>query len=342
MKIKSVLLTLLLAFFTHQAAAEPLPKAIRFGGFGQGFGQPYGQAVLAIAQDKGFIADAFKGTPVKITFEYFTGVGPAINEAIASGQLDFAQYGALPNVIGKANRLPTRIVANYGSQTVFGVARKGSAIRSFKDLKGRRVGISKGTVLHWAFLKTLTDNGLSEADVRVVDLKGADQIAALAAGSIDAAVYTHALLKLRDENIADVFYASKNDPAAATAFGAITVTQQFEQQYPEATQKVVAALVRAAHWLSNDGNREEALRIWAKSGVPYELIKEDFEGSSLRELFNPRVDPYFVNRYRDVIAFTKAQKLIRNDIDLDQWFAPQYVERAIKEQGLDALWPLRQ
>ena len=341
MKFTHSLSALALVLSAQWASAEQLPQAIRFGGFGQGFGQPHGLAVLAIAQDKGFIAEEFKGTPVKISFEYYSGTGPAINEAIASDQLDFAQYGALPNVIGKANRLPTRIVANYGSQSVFGVARKGLPIHSVKDLKGYRIGIAKGTVLHWAFLKTLKDNGLSESDVRIVDLKGVDQLAALAAGSIDAAMHTHTLLKARDGGIAQVFYRSGSNPGEATAFGAITVTEKFEQKFPLATQKVVSAIVRAAHWLSQDGNREEALRIWARSGVPYELVKEDYEGASFTALFNPRVDAYFAGLYRNVELFTYDNKLTRSRVQLDTWLAPQYANQAIRTQGLDKLWPER-
>ena len=68
-------------------------------------------ALLAIAQVKGFVADEFKDAPVKLEWTYFTGTGPAVNEAIANGRLDFAQYGALPNVVGRANGLPTHIIA---------------------------------------------------------------------------------------------------------------------------------------------------------------------------------------------------------------------------------------
>ncbi len=102
MRASTLILVAILALLALPARAQGLPEVIRFGGFGQGFGQPYGVALLAIAQVKGFIADEFAGTPVRLSFEYFTGTGPAINEAIANGRLDFAQYGGLPNIIGKA------------------------------------------------------------------------------------------------------------------------------------------------------------------------------------------------------------------------------------------------
>jgi sulfonate transport system substrate-binding protein len=323
------------------AGAADLPATIRFGGFGQGFGQPYGVALLAIAQSKNFIADEFKGTPVKFTYEYFTGTGPAINEAIANDRLDFAQYGSLPNIVGKAAGLPTRIVTSYGYSTVFGVVRNGVPVNTFKDLKGRKVAVAKGTVLHWAFLKALQENGLTLKDVTLVDLKTADQLAALSAGSIDAVIGTSTLLPLRDKGIAKVFYTSKDIGPQAAGFGAITVTEQFESKYPDATQRVVRGLVRAARWLGQESNREEALRIWTKSGVTYASVKEEFDGVALKDVFNPRIDDFFVGQYRDAVAFSKEEKLIRSDIDLNKWFAPQYVDRSLADLKLEQYWPKR-
>ncbi len=336
------LAALLLAASTALSAhAQNLPEAIRFGGFGQGFGQPHGLALLAIAQSKNFIADEFKGTPVKLSFEYLTGTGPAINEAFANNKLDVAQYGSLPNIIGKAGGLPTRILASYGYSTVFALSRAGLEVNSFKDLKGRKVAVAKGTVLHWALLKALQENGLSLRDIQLIDLKTADQLAALTAGSVDAVVGTSSLLTLRDKGVAKVFYSSKDSGARASGFGGILVSESFEKQYPEATQRVANALVKAANWVGQEANREEAYRIWALSGVPVQAFKDDYDGVNLKAAFNPRVDEFLISQYRDAIEFTKENKLIRSDIDLARWVAPQYVETALRTQGLQAQWPNR-
>jgi len=330
-----------LAVVSATAQAQAWPEQIRFGGFGQGFGKPYGLAVLAIAQGKGFIAEEFKDTPVKLSFEYFTGTGPAINEAIANKRLDFAQYGALPNIVGKAAGLPTRIVTSYGYTTIFGVARPDVPVKSFKDLKGKRVAVAKGTVLHWAFLKALEQNGLTLKDITLLDLSTADQLAALTAGSVDAVIGSSVLLSLRDKGLVKVFYSSHDIGPKAAGFGAITVTESFEQQYPEATQRVVRGLVRAAAWLSAEQNREEALRIWTRSGVPYEALRSEYDGVPLKDVFNPRIDDFFVSQYRDAIAFSKDQKLIRAGIDLQQWFQPKYVNQALQQLKLEQAWPRR-
>jgi sulfonate transport system substrate-binding protein len=323
------------------AGAESLPDKIRFTGFGQGYGQPYGVATLAIAQSKGFIADEFKDTPVQFEWAYPSGTGPAINEAIANGQVDFAQYGGLPNIIGRSNGLPTRIIQSYGVTNIIAAARKGLPITSFKEIKGRRVTVSKGTILQWALLKALEANGMTAKDITIVDLKAADQLAALAAGSVDVSIGTTSLFSLEDQGIVKVFYTSRDGAPKASGFGAITVTESFRTKYPEATERVARALVRADEWLSHEENREEALRIWAKSGTPYDALKRDYAGQSLKQAFNPLVDDFLIEQYRDATQFTKAEKLIRFDIDIKQWFAPEYLDAALKKLGLEKYWPRR-
>src|SRR5262249_35725937 len=119
------------------------------------------------------------------------------------------------------------------------------------------------------------------------------------------------------------------------------VTESFASRYPEATERVVRGLVRAAEWLSREENHEEALQIWAKSGTPYAALKEEFDGVPLKQPFNPLIDEFLIEQYRDATQFSKDEKLIRNTIDLQQWFEPKYLDAALKRLGLEHYWPRR-
>ena len=321
--------------------ASDLPAKIRLGDVGFGFGQPFGRGLVAIADAKSFIADEFKDTPVKVEFSYFINTGPAINEAIANGQLDFASYGAVPNTIGRASGLATRILLSYGGTTIFAGARSDLPINSVKDLKGRRVAVQKATIIHWSLISSLKQNGLSEHDVTLVDLKNADQLAAVTAGSVDAIYGASFFLPLRDQGIVKIIYNTNEQGAKATGLGAILVTDDFQKKYPEATARVTRGLVRAAHWLAQDANREEAFQIWAKTGVSLDILREEFKGTTLKAAFNPLIDDFFAAQYRDVIAFNREQKLIRTDVDFTQWVEPKYLNVALTQLGLTTFWPLR-
>jgi sulfonate transport system substrate-binding protein len=342
MRIRHTLLAIAIAAIgASGAAAADLPSVIRFAGVGSGFGLPFGQGVFAVAQVKGIVESEFADTGVKLDWSYFTGTGPAINEALANGQADFAQYGSIPNIIGYANGLPTRILMSYGGTNIFAVARKDLPIESIKDLRGSKIAVQKATIIHWALLKALAANGLTERDVTIVDLKNPDTFAALAAGSVDAAFGASYILPLRDQGIVKVIYATKDGAPQATGFGAIVVTDAFQLKYPEATQRVVDGLVKAAQFIGRDENREEVLRIWAKSGVPYGIVTEDFSGRSLRDQTNPLTDDFYLAQYRDAISFEKQQKLIRKDVDLAAWLEPRYLATALDRLDLKKFWAHR-
>ncbi|HEY6832694.1 MAG TPA: ABC transporter substrate-binding protein [Pseudolabrys sp.] len=337
----ALLIASALAGFSGSALAESLPGKIRIGDVGFGFGQPFGRGLIAIADAKGFIADEFKGTPVKLEFTYFVNTGPAINEAFANNQLDVASYGSVPNVIGRANGLKTRILMSYGGTTIFAGVRSGLPINSVKDLRGHKIAVQKATIVHWSLITSLRQNGLSERDVTLVDLKNADQLAAITAGSVDAIYGASFFLPLRDKGIVKVIYNSNDQGAKATGFGAVVVSDEFQKTYPDATARITRGLLQAARWLGQEQNREEAFKIWQRTGVTSEVLNEEFKGVALRDQFNPLLDGFFRAQYHDVIAFDREQKLIRNDVDLDQWIEPKYLAAALPALNLTHFWPER-
>src|SRR6185437_10271041 len=155
------------------AAAETAPTVIHLGAVGSGYGQQVGTQLISIAHVKGFVEEEL-GETTKLDWNYFTGTGPAINEALANGQLDFAQYGSLPSIIARANGLPTKVILSGGGTNIYAGVRTGLPIQSIKDLKGHSVAVQKATILHWSLLETLKANGLGENDVTILDLKTAD------------------------------------------------------------------------------------------------------------------------------------------------------------------------
>ena len=336
-----VLASAIVAVSGGAVLAQDYPEKIRIGDVGFGFGTPFGRGITAIADAKGFIAAEFKDKPTKIEFTYFVNTGPAINEAFANNQLDFASYGAVPNTIGRANGLQTRILSSYGSTTIFAGVKAGLPIKSVKDLKGKKIAVQKATIIHWSLINSLKQVGLTEKDVTLVDLKNADQLAAITAGSVDAIYGGSFFLPLKDKGILNVIYNTAKESPKATGFGAFVVADSFQQKYPDATQRVVRGIVKASEWLAKEENRGEAFEIWGRTGVPLAVLEVEFEGVPLKEAFGPLIDDFFVSQYRDVIAFNKEQKLIRNDVDFNAWAEPKYVNAALKELKLENFWARR-
>jgi sulfonate transport system substrate-binding protein len=322
------------------AAAETAPTVIHLGAVGSGYGQQVGTQLISIAHVKGFVQEEL-GETTKLDWNYFTGTGPAINEALANGQLDFAQYGSLPSIIARANGLPTKVILSGGGTNIYAGVRTGLPIQSIKDLKGHSIAVQKATILHWSLLETLKANGLGENDVTILDLKTADQLAALASGSADASFGTVSLLQLRDQGLVRIIYTSQHDDPRATGPSSFVVTEAFAAKYPETTQHVVRGFVKAAQWVAQPENRQEALQIWAKSGIPLTALQDEYAGEALHDRLNPRLDNFFRAQYQDGIDFAKHEKLIRKDVDLAQWIDTKYQDAALASLNLAQYWPAR-
>ncbi len=114
--------------------------------------------------------------------------GRSVRDAMVAGQLDAGTMNITPFIVGAvAGGLTMVGVVSLGGDTVGVVARKGAGIGGIADLKGRRIGISVGSTTGNIFVRTVAPQaGLKAGDYQVVNLRPADQVAALAAGSVDA------------------------------------------------------------------------------------------------------------------------------------------------------------
>src|SRR4051794_1610315 len=134
--------TALLVGTTVLAPAFAEPVTIRFGFAQVGVGnRQFGSGnPAAIAHAQGFVEEEFKDSPdVKVEWSFFKGAGPAVNEALANDQLDFALHGDLPSIVGRSNGLRTKIVAANGIRAnLYLAVRPDTGIQRIEDLKGRK------------------------------------------------------------------------------------------------------------------------------------------------------------------------------------------------------------
>lgn len=329
-----------LAAASRVQAAEVAPATIRLAAVSAGYGKPFGLAVIGIVQARKLIEDELRDANVHVTWTFPAGAGPEINEGIANGQIDFAAYGDLPNIIGRAGGLPTRIIASRGAEIIYVGVRTGVKANTIRDLKGLRVALQRGTILHQAFDRLLTENGMHESDVQLFDLKTQDQNPAVAAGDVDVVVGTVTLLTLRDQGLVRIIFTTRGK-VTPDGFGAFVVAEDFATRYPATTAAVVRAYVKAAHWGGDPANRNAALDIWGLAGTPHNTMAESFQGVDLRRQLDPRLDDFYLATIKSEITFAAANKLIRTPVDLNAWLDPSYIAAAVRDLRLTAYWPSR-
>lgn len=139
-----------------------------------------------VAWEVGIEKGWFKQAGVDVQFEWFDYV--ASMEAFAAGQLDaVAVTNGDALVTGATGGKNVMILVNdYSNGNDMVVAAPG--ISSVKELKGKKIGVEIGFVSHLLLLNALEDNGLTEADVELVNVPTNETPQVLASGDVDAIV----------------------------------------------------------------------------------------------------------------------------------------------------------
>lgn len=324
-------------------APEPL-KVIRIGVATGGVGSDpvrHGGTSAALAYTDGGLEEEFRKDGVKVQWTFFKGAGPAVNEALVNKQLDFAWQGDLPSIVHRASDVKTKIILGSGVRVgLYLAVPPDSTIRRLEDLKGRKVAVFKGTNLHLAAVRALADKGLSERDVKLVNLDFPSADAALIAKDVDAAFGYVGLFRLRDQGLAKVVWSASEDSFKYTRQTALLVSDDFAARHPQVVARVVKTVVQYAHKYSDENRRAELFALWGKAEYPEKVWREDFIGQPLRVRLSPLLDPFLVARYKDAADEAHKLKLIRKKPEIDSWFDRRYLDAALKELKLEGYWPV--
>lgn len=338
--MKRLILVAIAALITSSALAEEV--TIRFGYPGIGLdNRQYSQGdATSYARAREFIEKEFAADKdVKIEWTFFRGAGPALNESIASNQLDFFLLGDLPAIVGRSRGLEHKFVFATGRhQPIYLAVPADSTIQSINDVKGKKVALFKGTNLQLATDRVLSTHGLKEKDVRFINLDTNAAVPALTSGNVDAVFGGPEYLALAKKGIVKIVYTTKGDDPTLGRNSSYLVTTAFEQAHPDITQRVVTTFVKAAAFASDPANKDEVFDGWSLSGFPKETFEADIEGDTLANRLNPLIDDFVVARYKEQAARAKAYGLIKTDVDVDGWFEPKYLQRALKDLKLETYW----
>jgi aliphatic sulfonates family ABC transporter substrate-binding protein len=133
--------------------------------------------------DKGFYEKV--GLTVKDQV-FLSGIPEA--EALAAGELDVAFLGSTPSLIVCSTGLPIKYITNVStfvdSLAIF--KQPDSAIESIFDLKGKKLAYTKGSTGHYMVDLVLEKAGMSEADVKLINMEMDDIAAAFKSKQVDA------------------------------------------------------------------------------------------------------------------------------------------------------------
>jgi sulfonate transport system substrate-binding protein len=223
--------------------------------------------VLVIARQQAVLERLLAPRGIGVKWTEF-GSGPPLLEAINAGSIDIGQTGDMPPIFAQTAGAAIVYLAGQPITNGQGVLVKdASPIRTLADLKGRRIGFTKGSSAHNVTIMALEKAGLTYSDVTPVYLSPADAAAAFARGSIDAWA------------IWDPFFAIGQHQGGRILVHGIEVGRtnsffiggrDFASRHGSLVRDVVTALGETARWA--EVHRDEVAQTLADvTGVPLEI-----------------------------------------------------------------------
>ena len=214
-----------------------------------------------------------KATGYKITWRQFGGGGDVIR-ALASGAVQIGEAGSSPVAAAASQGQDIRLfwILDDIADAEALVARNGSGIESWKDLKGKKVATPFVSTAHYQLLVGLKLEGVDPKDVNVLNLRPQEIAAAWERGDIDAAfVWDPALARIKSTGKVIATSGSVGKKGHPTFDGLVV-----DAKWAAANETFVVALVRAlakadAEYRANgrqwsvDSPQVKAIAKWSKA-----------------------------------------------------------------------------
>jgi sulfonate transport system substrate-binding protein len=335
--------TIVLAFPGSVAWAEQ-PKEVRIATVAHYNGsRPSFIGSAAVIEKQGWLREELKKRGIRLVWVPVApqSVGATINESFANHSIDFAGYGDLPSIILNAGGVETRLIVPGGrGNNVYLLVPPNSPAKSITDLKGKRIALHRGRPWEITFARLAEANGLKLTDFRIANLNPGAGAAALAAGNVDAFVTLSDAFPLVDKKIGRILWSTKTPGQDWKMRAELWGDKAFIEKYPDITQIVANAYVRAAHWVAQEENYPEFIRIAVVGGQDAEVVKREYADDSIswKARWNPVFDEFVTSHYRNAIYYSRKVNLIRNAFDESRLFEPKFVRQALKDLKLEGYW----
>jgi aliphatic sulfonates family ABC transporter substrate-binding protein len=228
-------------------------------------------AVLLVVKAQKLLEQHFepKGVTVKwVEFAY----GPPLLEAVNAGAVDYGYTGDAPPIFAQAARsrinyasvIPTR---GYGQAIVVPDA---SPVQALADLKGKKIGVAKGSSAHNLLVTALESADVKWSEISPIYLAPADAASAFARGAIDAwSIWDpfFALAEMRQKA-----RALPIDRKATIQNSYFLVNSDFVKAHPDIVGEINTQVAKATQWAT--AHHDEVAQLFAEaSGVDLAVQK---------------------------------------------------------------------
>lgn len=283
--------------------------------------------ILPYAREHRYFEKAFEKVGVKVTWNEFAS-GPPHFEALASGRIDFGAVGGTPVIAGQSGNVDFKAIAvtSDGKKGNSIVVPKDSSIKELKDLKGKKIGVAKGSSAYNFLYMALNHAGLTDKDIEVIQLQPDEARPALDNGSIDAwSIWEPYATTAVFQTGAKVLVTGEDLDINAPSF--LIARNEFTEEHKDLTILFLKTYEEVRQHFS--GNIEEVSKNIAKTEkLDVEIIKTVLEKSD--PILTPTTEE-FAKAHQEQADFLYSVGGINKKLETSKVIENKFVEQALKE-----------
>ncbi|WP_409192146.1 sulfonate ABC transporter substrate-binding protein [Bradyrhizobium sp. RDM4] len=248
------------ATFATRANAQAGVKEIRIGYQKNG--------VLVITRQQAALEKHFAPQGIEVKWVEFSS-GPPMMEAMNVGSVDYGAVGDSPPVFAQAAGAAIVYAAGQPITNGAGIlVPKDSPIRAIADLKGKRVGFTKGSSAHNIVVQTLEKAGLTYADITPVYLTPPDAGPAFANGSIEAWAIWDPYFAIGEAKQNGRILINASEVTKSNSF--YIANREFARSHGPLLQQIVDVTTATANWAEQ--HRDQVAKSLATvTGIPLDI-----------------------------------------------------------------------
>ena len=268
--------------------------------------------------------------------EHVFAKGPDVMQAILAGELDVGATASEGAISGRANGAPIYIVAGFAKGGARLVARPDAGIKSVKDLKGKRVGVTRGGMHEVLLAAELGQNGLTMSDqpgkdVQVVYLAFADLNQALLGKNLDAIMQSEPQSSQAINKGFGVEVMKPYDTPIGEPVRTMVMTETFYKERRPVAEKFMRCFVEATKgFIETKGLAEKYVRETIFKG---QITSEDFQDAIANSPYSYDVTPAHIQITTDTMAKYGVGKMAKPPVAAD-WVRTELLDQAKKSLNI--------
>lgn len=272
--------------------------------------------------------------------EHTFNAGPSEIEALLAGEIDLGYIGPGPAINGYVkSHKGLQIIAGASDEGAVLVARKGSNIKSAKDLNGKKVAVPQlGNTQDITLRGLLKSAGLKDASkggsVTIVPAENPDILTLIGKGEVDAALvpepWGSRLVKQAGASV--VLDADKVWPNGTYSTAVVIVSSHFLKEHPDLVDKWLKAHVDLTEKINKDGTNSKKIINEQIKKLTQKSLSQDVLDNSFKRIVvtnNPEV-----NSVKEFVKLSVDNGYLKEQPDISGLFNLEPLNKVLKEKGL--------